>query len=507
MSSFFCVSEEDVDIYLDENSDALMSTALIGTNANEDINLHPTVSFRARKLIAPPLPYISKLIEQLDNQYHPEANPEGSILLCTAENKLCSDLLFRKISHVTQTLPPYILNYTTCSGLKGFRHEISKFFTQYLFKGHYVNPDHLFVGSGCVALLTSLSLNLFDHNDSVLIPVPYYPAFDHDFLNFAGVHVLPIFGEQIEDEVIGSSSAGVFEAPEGSNPFGYLTENALENAYNDAIMSNNPPKAILLTNPNNPIGYLYTERELRTVIAFSKKKGIHLILDEIYALSVFPEYSQFEINGAIAREESKYVVEQDEGRLRYRSIVELVDGDLGDFMHFVWSFSKDFAASGLRVGVLYTQNQSLLSAMSATNEPMMSSNLTQYTFQCILHDRTFLHNYFAINSERLHQSYCYLKHFLEQELDVRVLPAAQGAIFAFCDFRKYVDPQNMTYLGEYELFEKIIKKAKIVLTPGESCHCPIPGFFRVCYAFVTFEALIVGLARLKEALLTSIHDD
>ena len=44
-------------------------------------------------------------------------------------------------------------------------------------------PDHLVLSAGCAAVLVQLSMLLFNAGDSVLVPAPYYPAFDHDFRN------------------------------------------------------------------------------------------------------------------------------------------------------------------------------------------------------------------------------------------------------------------------------------------------------------------------------------
>ena len=43
--------------------------------------------------------------------------------------------------------------------------------------------EHLVLSAGCAAVLVQLSLLLFNAGDSVLVPAPYYPAFDHDFRN------------------------------------------------------------------------------------------------------------------------------------------------------------------------------------------------------------------------------------------------------------------------------------------------------------------------------------
>lgn len=44
-------------------------------------------------------------------------------------------------------------------------------------------------------------------------------------------------------------------------------------------------RALILTSPHNPLGVIYTETELRACVGWCRQHGLHLISDEIYALS------------------------------------------------------------------------------------------------------------------------------------------------------------------------------------------------------------------------------
>lgn len=419
-----------------------------------------TVSSRARRLIKPPLPYVGALIQSLGSQYDPVTRPDGDILMAVAENKLCMPLIRDKMLSANSSLltdSTSIMNYTSSCGLPSFRAALSRFFAKYLFDGIAVDANNLVVGAGCVSGLITLSLLLFEAGDSVLIPAPYYPAFDADFANFGHVTVQPVHGENCTADV----------------PFGYITIAALQAAHAAAQEAGHPPKAVLLSNPCNPLGTLYASEELLLVVQWCKDNNLHLIMDEIYALSVFP------------------------GSRRFQSIVSLLADQLGDRIHWLWSFSKDFGGSGIRAGVVYTQNASLLSAMSATNDAMMMSNLTQLALQAVIEDEAFVDEFVAINASRLLNSYGILKAGLSA-LNVHVLPA-HGAIFAFADFSTHLPQQ--TFEAELALFHHM-RKHGVLLTPGDSCHCPRPGFFRVCYAFVTVLALEEAFKRLKVAFET-----
>ena len=74
---------------------------------------------------------------------------------------------------------------------------------------------------------------------------------------------------------------------------GHPSIEALDNAYDSAVLNGMPPKALLLTNPNNPTGEVYPAAELRLMARWCRQKNIHLISDEIYALSVFQEQGMY----------------------------------------------------------------------------------------------------------------------------------------------------------------------------------------------------------------------
>ena len=86
---------------------------------------------------------------------------------------------------------------------------------------------------------------------------------------------------------------------DGTGGVGHPSTEALEQAYESAVLNGMPPKALLITNPNNPTGEIYSAAELRLMARWCTQKNIHLISDEIYALSVFPEQCMYGA-GAVA---------------------------------------------------------------------------------------------------------------------------------------------------------------------------------------------------------------
>lgn len=106
---------------------------------------------------------------------------------------------------------------------------------------------------------------------------------------------------------------------------------------------------------------------------------MHTLVDEIYALSA--------------------------DRQRFQSVVRILENKLHDDVHLIWSLSKDFGASGLRVGFVYSQNEVFLKGLSNLNIFGAVSNPMQVIVSELLTDDSFVDFYLDESRARLHQSY------------------------------------------------------------------------------------------------------
>ena len=87
-------------------------------------------------------------------------------------------------------------------------------------------------------------------------------------------------------------------------------------------------------------------------------------------------------------------------------------------------------------------------------------------------------------------------------LGIRIVSPCGAGIFCFADFRSLLSEQS--FAGERILFNKMADTG-VVLTPGESCHCAIPGFFRICFAWVPVSSLLEAIRRI-EVMATSLSE-
>lgn len=110
-------------------------------------------------------------------------------------------------------------------------------------------------------------------------------------------------------------------------------------------------KAILVCNPHNPLGQCYPKTTLAALLQFCQKNNLHYISDEVYALSVHAPGSICDGN-------------IEEGRLHDQTTMQAFTSILSveppnETVHVIYSLSKDFGCSGLRMVSVYVEYYSL----------------------------------------------------------------------------------------------------------------------------------------------------
>jgi aspartate/methionine/tyrosine aminotransferase len=170
----------------------------------------------------------------------------------------------------------------------------------------------------------------------------------------------------------------------------------------------------------------------------------------------------------------------------------MLDNQLGNDVHMVWAVSKDFGGSGLRYGLLYTQNELLLTALQSASTFSCVSGPIQYLVSELLTDDAYVENLLDESRDRLVQSYTICTRKIE-EMVLPFIPAEAG-MFIYVDFSSILP--SKTFEWEQKLSE-LLFQIRVVLTPGESQRDSSPGMFRICYAFVKEEALEVALERMS----------
>lgn len=397
-------------------------------------------------LRTPPMAaYIEAHFERVPDTWDPVENPEGYIGLCIAENTMMAPQLGAFLG-APHEVPATVLAYDAPIGNEAFRQAIAAFMSE-RFAGRPIAAEHLIVSAGVGCVLELLFYVLADPGDCVLVPTPSYAGFWADLETRDELRVVTVDTVAEEDFRFDRAQLdAAFEAAPGR------------------------VRALLLTSPDNPLGRVYTREELDEIIAWAEARDIHLVVDEIYAMSVFGERPF--VSAAACRPR------------------------LGDRMHIAWGFSKDFGASGLRCGVLFSENQQVLDAVGALAYWAMCSGHTQLQLRRFLEDVAGVEDYLANMRAGLGEAYARVHEALDRAGIEHV--AAQSGFFVVCDLRRHLPTPDAA--GEAALWRRLLDEAKVNLTPGRACRISEPGFFRLCYAAAGAPAVEEALRRIAALL-------
>jgi len=325
------------------------------------------------------------------DMYHATENPNGKFPLNTAENKQSWHLLKEKIELLSleKSIPDWVPNYTSCLGHESFRTAIAGFLERFLTKSP-INPNHLAVSVGASAVVEVTAWLLGDDKDVAVFPSPSYPVYKQDIGNKAGMERYDLITHHELSEIAEKPS---------------LKIKHLKKAKKDIEQQGKKFKILVLTTPSNPTGGTYTQKQLDKISNWCIQNKIHLIVNEIYGLSIINTK-----HPAIKNEYQKH--------RKFVSFAPMMQAKQSPYLHLWYALSKDLGISGFRVGILYTLNETLIKGYDNFNVPHLISNHTQWLLSEILADHDFMEKYIAYNQEVLTASYV----FMVQQLRALEIP-------------------------------------------------------------------------------------
>ena len=199
-----------------------------------------------------------------------------------------------------------VIEYTHSAGLESYRNGLSAFYQR---TGLPVNPEDIIITTGGSEALIFGFMTTCNPGDEVIIPEPFYANYN-GFAVTAGLTVVPV----------ASSIESGFALPPVEE-------------FEKKITSKT--RAILICNPGNPTGYLYTKEELEKLRDIVKKHDLFLFADEVYR--------EFCYDGAVP-----FSTMNLEG---IENNVIMID-----------SVSKRYSMCGARIGALISKNHEVISA-------------------------------------------------------------------------------------------------------------------------------------------------
>ncbi len=197
-----------------------------------------------------------------------------------------------------------VIEYSHSAGIESYRRHLAGYYQSVGIDIDFTNI--IITTGGSEAILFSF-FSTMNPGDEVIIPEPFYTNYN-GFATQAGVKIVPVVSK-IEDG---------FALPPIEEFEKLITEKT---------------KAIMVCNPNNPTGYLYSEDELRQLAKIVKKHDLYLFADEVYREFCYDGHKHFSVMQIEGLEDNAILLD---------------------------SVSKRYSACGFRVGALITRNKTVL---------------------------------------------------------------------------------------------------------------------------------------------------
>ena len=209
----------------------------------------------------------------------------------------------QKALDVLKSIDRTTLEYSPSQGYRSLREALVGYYDRYQIK---LNADEIIITSGGSEAVLFAFMSCLNPGDEIIVPEPAYA----NYMSFA------------------ISAGAVIRTVATTIDEGFC----LPKVERFGELINERTKAILICNPNNPTGYLYTQREMRQIRDLVKKYNLYLFSDEVYREFIYtgsPYISAMHLEG----------IEQH---------VVLID-----------SVSKRYSECGIRIGALITKNKAV----------------------------------------------------------------------------------------------------------------------------------------------------
>ncbi|WP_324720581.1 pyridoxal phosphate-dependent aminotransferase [Salinimicrobium sp. HB62] len=332
-----------------------------------------------------------------------------------------------------------VLSYSHSAGFESYRTKLADYYSKHNID---IDANELIITTGGSEALLFTMGSICDAGDEVIIPEPFYANYN-GFATASGVKVVPV-ESKIEDS---------FALPPISEFEKLITPKT---------------KAILICNPGNPTGYLYTKEEIGQLAEIVKKHDLFIVADEVYR--------EFAYEGA-----------------KHHSIMSVAGLEQNAIM--IDSVSKRYSMCGARIGCVVSKNKDFM----ATAMKFAQARLSPPTFAQIASEAALEteQDYFDEVIEEYTSRRNTLVNGLEQIEGVRVA-VPKGAFYCIAEL-PVADAEDFAkwLLESFELDNETV-----MVAPAAGFYStPNTGLNQVRIAYVLKkENLVRAIEILKEAL-------
>lgn len=206
-----------------------------------------------------------------------------------------------------ENLHAKILAYSPSDGLESLRIKFSEYYHRF---GLDISPDEIIVTAGGSEAVLFAFMACLDPGDEIIVPEPAYANY-MAFADSAGIRIRPL-PSNIKDG---------FALPPVEDFEKKIT---------------NRTRAILLCNPNNPTGYVYTRQELEAIAGICEQYDLFLFADEVYREFCYTD--------------QKFTSVMSLESIAYNTVI-------------IDSVSKRYSECGIRIGALVCRNPEIHAAV------------------------------------------------------------------------------------------------------------------------------------------------
>lgn len=199
-----------------------------------------------------------------------------------------------------------VIEYSHSAGFESYRNKLAKYYQSVNID---VNSEDIIITTGGSEALTFGFMSTCDPEDEVIIPEPFYANYN-GFAVAAGLNVVPV-------------TASI------DNGFALPPVEEIEKKITAKT------KAIVICNPGNPTGYLYSKEELEQLRDIVKKHNLFLFADEVYREFCYDGATPFSVMNLEGIENNVIMID---------------------------SVSKRYSMCGARIGALVSKNKEVMSA-------------------------------------------------------------------------------------------------------------------------------------------------
>ena len=335
-----------------------------------------------------------------------------------------------------------VLEYSHSAGFESYRTKLSQYY-----KNHGLPidvADIIITTGGSEALLFAMGSTM-DVDDEIIIPEPFYANYN-GFSTASGVKVVPVISTI--DEGFALPPIAAFEK--------LITAKT---------------KAILICNPGNPTGYLYSKEEILQLAALVKKHDLFLIADEVYREFIYDKSDEhFSVMNVPGIEENAIMID---------------------------SVSKRYSMCGARIGCIVSKNKEVM----ATAMKFAQARLSPPTFAQIASEAALEtpQSYFDEVIEEYKDRRDTLIEGLQKIEGVKVA-SPKGAFYCIAE----LPIDNADTFAQWLLESYDLNGETVMVAPAAGFYSsPNVGLKEVRIAYVLKkEDLIRSVAILKDAIAT-----